>query len=398
VLMNASRASALLAREKLDGLLATGFENVGYVVGFIPPASWWLRRQDLFGRFALAVQGSGGIAQRAAITPVTQAAHYLTRDLEGVQVVPYGYFPLYAVDTLEDLDRRLMAVVRQTTVRGAIDALAGTVQTLGLRRGRIGVDTSGLSPEEYQEVARALEGATLVSATALFREIRAVKTAEEQRRLRHAAQILHRATVESARAAREGMTEIELAREFTRRVVEADASATFIAIGFGERSAYPGVIPSDRRLRRGDVIRYDCGCVSDLYHSDHARTYAYGEARDTVRRKYRAMLAGERRAIGLAAPGVPVRDVFAAAVDGVRAAGVSPYERAHVGHAIGLEVYEHPMFRPESDAVLEPGMVLTIETPYYEIGAEGVMTEDIVLITAIGAEAFTEPDPDLIVL
>ena len=56
------------------------------------------------------------------------------------------------------------------------------------------------------------------------------------------------------------------------------------------------------------------------------------------------------------------------------------------------------MFRPDSDAVLERGMVLTIETPYYEIGTGGLMPEDIVLITESGAECLTEPDNDLTVL
>src|SRR2546430_481194 len=268
VLINVPRASALLGREGLDAMIATGFENIGYVTGFVSPASWWLRQRAIFGTFALAVAGAGEISGRVAIVPVTQATHFLSRNLDGVEVVPYGHFPIFAAEILGEADQRLMATIRRKAARSAIEALADVVATLGLRRGRIGIDTSGVSPEEYQEIARALEGVIMLPATALFREIRAVKTQEEQRRLRIGARILNRAILESARAVREGMTEIELTREFIRHVIDADASTTFIAIGFGERTAYPGVIPSERRLRHGDLIRYDCGCIYDLYHSD----------------------------------------------------------------------------------------------------------------------------------
>jgi Xaa-Pro dipeptidase len=396
--MNVPRARALLSRDRLDALIASGFENLGYVSGFVPPSTWWLRRRDLFGSLAVAVPEENGSVRRIAIVPRTHALHYLNRDLGSIEVVPYGYFPIFEAARLDESERRFVRALHENGAPDTIQALAGVIDNLGLRRSRIGIDTTGLGPADYEQIARALEGVTLVPATDLFREIRAVKTPEEVRRLREAAAILRGAVVGSARAAYEGMSEIELAREFVRRVVAADASPTFIAIGFGEHTALPGVLPSERRLRRGDLIRYDCGCVYDLYHSDHARTFAFGTPTDAARRYYRATLEGERRAIGRAAPGVPVREVFAVAVETVRKSAIPHYERSHVGHSIGLEVYEYPMFRPDSEAILEPNMTLTIEVPYYEIGTGGFMPEDVVRITESAAEPLTEPDSDLVIL
>ncbi len=47
--------------------------------------------------------------------------------------------------------------------------------------------------------------------------------------------------------------------------------------------------------------------------------------------------------------------------------GIPQYKRHHVGHGIGLEIYEPPMLVPHSDFELQPGMVLCVETPYYEL-------------------------------
>ena len=44
---------------------------------------------------------------------------------------------------------------------------------------------------------------------------------------------------------------------------------------------------------------------------------------------------------------------------------------------------------PASEAVFEPGMVLCVETPYYEIGWSGMMVEDTVIVTCDGHDLLT---------
>jgi Xaa-Pro aminopeptidase len=91
-----------------------------------------------------------------------------------------------------------------------------------------------------------------------------------------------------------------------------------------------------------------------------------------------------------------VGDLFAAAVDTIRRAGLPEYRRHHVGHGIGLEMYEAPLLVENSDARLEAGMVINVETPYYESGYGGFQVEDTVLVTENGGELLTAADRSLV--
>ena len=71
----------------------------------------------------------------------------------------------------------------------------------------------------------------------------------------------------------------------------------------------------------------------------------------------------------------------------VRREGLPHYRRNHVGHGIGLDGYDVPNLTPESREVLEEGMVLSVETPYYELGFAGLQVEDTVRVTRDGVES-----------
>lgn len=393
-LADGPRLAAVLARDGLEAVLAAGFENLVYLTGYGSPANWFLRETRLY---ALAVPAAGTI-RTSVVLPISLVSHYLEFGADGLALHPYGHVPLYAANGLPPLEERLAAVVRETPFRDVAGALRAALAERGLTRGRIGLDTGSLTLEAHQELAAACPELTFVPATALLREIRAVKTAEELGRLRAAADIAHRAVIASVKTAREGMTERDLARLYEHHVVAQGGRPTFTCIGFGERGAYSNVTPSRRALRPGDLIRYDVGCAYEFYQCDIARTFAFGRATPEARDRYRATLAGERAAIAAAVPGAPAYQVFTAGVEGVRRAGLVDYERTHCGHAIGLEIYEPPLLAPGNETSLAPGMVLAIETPYYELGTGGFQPEDIVLVTERGPEVLTTPDDELVVI
>ena len=81
-----------------------------------------------------------------------------------------------------------------------------------------------------------------------------------------------------------------------------------------------------------------------------------------------------------------------------RKAGIPDYRRHHVGHCLGLEVYDDPSVTPDNQTVLEENMVLNIETPYYELGWGGVQVEDTIAITKNGAVRLDQTDNHMIVL
>lgn len=61
-----------------------------------------------------------------------------------------------------------------------------------------------------------------------------------------------------------------------------------------------------------------------------------------------------------------------------------------LGHGVGLEVHEAPRVAIESDEVLRPGMVITLEPGVYLPGLGGAREEELVWIGENGIEVLSE--------
>ena len=111
-----------------------------------------------------------------------------------------------------------------------------------------------------------------------------------------------------------------------------------------------------------------------------------------------AVLHGLEAGIDAARPGATAGAIFSTAVGAVRSAGLPEYDRHHVGYGIGLDAREIPVLESGSATPLETGMVLRIETPYYEHGWGGVQVEDAVEVTAGGTRRLTRSSQDLAII
>jgi len=89
-------------------------------------------------------------------------------------------------------------------------------------------------------------------------------------------------------------------------------------------------------------------------------------------------------------------DVEARRLAGHSAGALPKYQRSHCGHGIGITVHEFPALNSANERVeIEEGMVLCVETPYYEIGRGGMMVEDMIVIRNGGNECLTRMPREL---
>lgn len=142
-------------------------------------------------------------------------------------------------------------------------------------------------------------------------------------------------------------------------------------------------------LQSGEAIWFDVGGVVRGYWYDIARVFCVGEPSTKLASYYAAMLAGEQRAIAAARPGMTGGELFDLTVEAVRESGVPHYQRHHVGHGIGVEVYDDVLITPHNDDIIEEGTVVNIETPYYEFGFGAVHVEDPFVVSASGNRLLT---------
>ncbi len=180
-----------------------------------------------------------------------------------------------------------------------------------------------------------------------------------------------------------GVTTLELEAVAEREIAAAGAQPAFKGY-----QGYPCVlctsvndeivhgIPSERKLRVGDVVSIDVGVKLDGYYADMATTVAL----EPVSPKAAKLLRVTREALGLAVvqvqAGAFVGDISAAVQRHVEAAGFSVV-REFVGHGIGTKLHEEPQvpnYVNQSKGRgprLSAGMVLAIE-PMVTAGSPAV--------------------------
>ena len=163
--------------------------------------------------------------------------------------------------------------------------------------------------------------------------------------------------------------------------------AMFVA---GRSTAMPHGFVKGHGIQRGDVLVSGAGANIDGYRSELERTMIVGEPTAQQEEAFAAMLALQTRAIEVMAPGVPAAEVEVEVVRLAEELGVSGSLRHHVGHSIGLEGHEAPFLDRGDDAVLEPGMVFTVEPGVYLKELGGFRHSDTVVITPDGRRVMTE--------
>ncbi|MBI3969405.1 MAG: aminopeptidase P family protein [Chloroflexi bacterium] len=153
-------------------------------------------------------------------------------------------------------------------------------------------------------------------------------------------------------------------------------------------NCYP--LPTDRAFRPGDCVQLDIGCIVEGYVSDTNRTVVVGTATDEQRELLRVGQTMLERGLAAIRPGARAADVWRACFEVAEGAGMA--DRVTIpfaGHGLGLGLHEEPYVWPESDTILEAGMVIALEPGVYAPGIGGSRPEDTVVVTASGSELLT---------
>jgi methionyl aminopeptidase len=129
-------------------------------------------------------------------------------------------------------------------------------------------------------------------------------------------------------------------------------------------------IPGPRKLREGDIVGLDLGCVVDGFFGDAARTVAVGRISEEAERLMRVTREALAAGIDASHPGQRVGDIGHAVQTHAERHGYSVV-REFVGHGIGTSLHEEPQVPnygpPGRRERLVAGMCLAIE-PMVNVG------------------------------
>lgn len=386
----------------LDALIATSTENVIYCADY---TSWTVDAFKDLEVYVVVPQDG----ELALVVPIDAADYLAGRPASVEDIHTYGTYHIMQKQgvVLSGAEARLLALREQSSHHpSAIAALQHILADRGISGGTVGLDERGVSPAQWRALTEAFGATDVQEANDLFRIIRSIKTEEEIERLRYAVRAVETGMGAAFIAATAGRTEAELERVFRSTVAATGVTPGHFETSAGTRSAASFPASPDYQIQSGDIIRSDCGGRYLGYWADTGRTMVVGNPPTRLARYYEALLAGIDAIIGMIRPGVPISALFTAGVETVREAGIPHYQRHHVGHAIGLEMYEAPILTEVARngthrfgaiaTVLEPSMVINIELPYYELGLGGLQIEETLVVREAGYEVLTTASRDLL--
>lgn len=284
-----------------------------------------------------------------------------------------------------------------------LDALRKVVaEKLGTNSaGRIGIELNDFSTLNYEAMRKAFQDSTFVDGNETLMWSRMIKNQEEIRRFKKANEILIKAMKKVEKALKDRPTEVELdvLLKYTMMKEGADSwQQTTIAAGrVSGPDIYNQPVPK-RKVKTGDLIRLDVGCVYQGYTADLSRTYAVDKVHPRAAKTYKVLKDAFVEYIDLLKPGIKASEVNIAVVNYVKENLDKEYYRGNVGHGTGVELYDKPILGADDHTPLQEGMTLSYEVPYHISGLGGLNIEDSVLITKKSQQVVSEYDRDIIVV
>lgn len=385
---NAVQCTTQLGSLALDGVVTTTVENIVYLTGY---DHWPLRTFRDHGVYAV-VSADG---RRGLVAPFNAGEYLATAEFDDCVVATYGDF--FVTRSPEgdfpDLDNHWEAMRTGTPhYPSALAALDAVLTDVGLGgSGRLALDGRGIDLVTLGRLREQHPFVAGVDGNAVLQRVRRIKTPDEVALLADVARRTELAMESVFRSAEVGSSETELWTHYQHACVNQGIVPGHCEVNIGARAS--GCFPPDpdARVVRGDTIRIDCGGRRAGYSSDTGRNASVGPMSPRIELAENAIRAGITAMFELAAPGVRVVDLVARGIETVRAHGIPDYRRHHLGHGIGLEMYEFPVLSPTQspDVVLVEGEVLNFEVPFYEMGTGGLQIEDTVLVTASGVDVLT---------
>jgi Xaa-Pro aminopeptidase len=183
-----------------------------------------------------------------------------------------------------------------------------------------------------------------------------------------------------------GMTEKELSIEIAclSRHLGSEGDAFDIIAVSGERCALIHGKPSDRKIKKNDIVLIDFGCIVNGFRSDLSRTFAVGKATREQKDLYKVIFDAKELAIDSVRPGMNGKILDEMTRNYIKKSGYEPYLHG-LGHGIGIEAHEMPSitFRKD-DQIIPDSATIAIEPGVYLPDKYGMRIEDVIQVTRSG--------------
>ena len=415
-LINEPWAREVMHDAKVDGLVAMSPVNVFYLTNYqsflskmqVPYANFGVFPRDENRSSALVTSSvdQWAISNRERDYPPAigysapvEWQSYLDREQWREAPPATGEFgSIWPTIPAELSDREKQWLAAGEASRGALAAspayaLVQALRECGLENGRIAVDDMRIA-NLLQDVG--FDRVKCIDGDNVFRKIRVVKSDVEISHMRTIARVNQAASVATIERIEVGTTVAEINQIYGAEAAKRGAKAMWLVAGG------VGGLPNAECIR-GEPILFDAVCQINNYHGDFGRTVCLGEPSDKLRQRSALINAGWMAAFENLRPGVRYSEIQSIARAAMKKTGLPAARVGVTPHSVGLQHTDEPYrdglpFTVKDDLVLKENMTLTVDFPSMELGWGSCHLEDLVRITADGAEPLATMNDALVVV
>jgi len=196
-----------------------------------------------------------------------------------------------------------------------------------------------------------------------------------------------------------GQTEKEIASTINKimRSSGAQGLAFRTIVASGNHTAFPHHRPTNRKIKKNDLVLLDFGAKVNGFCSDMTRVIFIGQPKPEWQKVYRIVQSAHQKAIKYLKSYIlnhksclKANVLDSLARDFITKRGYGRYFIHSLGHGIGTRPHQYFKIGPKSKSTIKPGFVFTIEPGIYLKGRFGVRFEDTVYLSKNGLVIFTQ--------
>ncbi len=248
---------------------------------------------------------------------------------------------------------------------------------------KLGMEADDMTLSQLERMKRNLKNKKLVHTSGFIEGLRRSKKDEELQAIRKACSITKAILRRIPSFLRPGISEQELAWKIWEEAHRHGCTELAFPsiVGFGSHTSIPHHEPTERTLKKGDLVQIDMGVKWKGYCSDESRVFFTADPTLEQRNVYRALQKAKKIAENMIRVGITNHALDEAARTELKKRNLDEYFTHALGHGVGLDIHEGITLSKRAPLMtLLSHEVITIEPGVYFPGKWGMRIEDTIIV------------------
>jgi Xaa-Pro aminopeptidase len=260
---------------------------------------------------------------------------------------------------------------------------------------KIGLNFSIYPVNSLKRLKKAFKTKKFFDVSKELEKAREEKTKKEIKLIKNSVSISEECLEDFPDILKKAKSEKEAALEINyclqKNGAEELAFPTIVASGTTAASIHHA--PTNKKIKKGDLVLVDFGARANCYCSDLTRMFCVGAPTEKQKELFEIVLQAKEKTQTLIKPGTVGKKVFLEVEEFLKQKGFALQHS--IGHGLGIETHDFPAgFTPHSEAKLKEKMVFTVEPGIYDRFG-GIRLEDDIVITSNGFKFLSKPQKEI---